>query len=221
MKTYKDTYTHNSHTTHTHTHIHPRTDTKKQTHTHTATHAHSHTNKERHTRTQTHTHKDTDRLTHTHTETETRENRNFAYLSFWRSNLISCERVATIPWKSWRSNLISCERVATIPWKPQVYLSFWRSKVVSCERDAADPWKSQFTAVLDDRTSFRAKGLRPQFQNRNLLQFLTIHPHRVATGTRKSKFNRSFWRSTIISCEMVAIDASLDGTAPALGEKKN
>ena len=40
------------------------------------------------------------------------------YLSFWRSNLISCERVAPDTLKSqfylsfWRSNLISCERVA-------------------------------------------------------------------------------------------------------------
>ena len=55
------------------------------------------------------------------------------YLSFWRSNLISCERVAPDTLKSqfylsfWRSNLISCERVAPEPLTSQFYLSFWRS----------------------------------------------------------------------------------------------
>ena len=36
----------------------------------------------------------------------------------------------------WRSNFISCERVATGSRKSQFYLSFWRSNLVSCERVA-------------------------------------------------------------------------------------
>ena len=38
----------------------------------------------------------------------------------------------------WRSNLVSCERVATDTLKSQFYLSFWRSNLVSCERVARD-----------------------------------------------------------------------------------
>ena len=58
-------------------------------------------------------------------------------LSFWRSSLVSCERVVRDDLNPhfylsfWRSNLISCERVAT-----QFSLSFWRSNLVSCERVA-------------------------------------------------------------------------------------
>ena len=61
-------------------------------------------------------------------------------LCFWRSNLISRERVATDTWKSqfyrslWRSNLISCERVAPEVWKSQFYRSLWRLNLISCER---------------------------------------------------------------------------------------
>ena len=47
-----------------------------------------------------------------------------------------------ISWKSqfypsfWRSNLISCERVAPDNLNSQFYLSFWRSNLISCERVA-------------------------------------------------------------------------------------
>ena len=106
-------------------------------------------------------------------------------LSFWRSNLISCERDAPDPWKSqfylsfWRSNFISRERVSLDPWKSQFYLSFLRSNFVSCERVVAAHSKSQFhfsfwrsnlvwcenrnfTSVFGDRSSFRAKELPPR-----------------------------------------------------------
>ena len=55
------------------------------------------------------------------------------YLSFWRSNFISCERVAAAhsEWQFyvsfWRSNLISCERISAEVVKSQFYVSFWRS----------------------------------------------------------------------------------------------
>ena len=64
------------------------------------------------------------------------------YLSFWRSNFISCERVAAAhsEWQFyvsfWRSNLISCERISAEVVKSQFYVSFWRSSLVSCERVA-------------------------------------------------------------------------------------
>jgi len=133
------------------------------------------------------------------------------YLSFWRSNLISCERVAPDTLKSqfylsfWRSNLISCENVARDTLKSQFYLS----NLISCERVARDDLQlailpqfltiephfvrkscaghlanRNFTSVFDARTSFRAKGLRGT--------------------TCKSQFYLSFWRSNLISCERVA-----------------
>ena len=61
------------------------------------------------------------------------------YFNFWRSKLVSCERVATDTAKSqsyfslWRSNLVSCERVVADTSKSQFYLSLWRSNLVSCE----------------------------------------------------------------------------------------
>ena len=64
------------------------------------------------------------------------------YFSFMRSNLISCDRVATGTRKLqfyisfWRSNLISFERVATGTRKSQFYFSFGRSNLISCERVA-------------------------------------------------------------------------------------
>ena len=72
------------------------------------------------------------------------------YLSFWRSNLISCERVAPDTYKSqfyfsfWRSNFISCERVATGTRKSQFYFSFSPSNLISCEKVRRTLCKSQF-----------------------------------------------------------------------------
>ena len=94
--------------------------------------------------------------------------------------------------------------------KSQVYRSFWRSNLISCERVAPGRFANRnFTAVFDDRTSFRAKGLRPDaLQIAILPQFLTIEPHFVRKGCArtlcKSQFYRSFWRSNLISCERVA-----------------
>ena len=53
-----------------------------------------------------------------------------------------CEGVAPGREKSqfylsfWRSNLVSREKIATGREKSQFYLSFWRSNLVSCERVA-------------------------------------------------------------------------------------
>ena len=94
-----------------------------------------------------------------------------------------------------------------------------------------------FNSVFDVQRPFRAKGLRPTPQNRNILpQFLTSnvhfrkgcmqgapqnrnftsvldgqHPFR-AKGLRRTNSNHIFylssWRSTSISCERVAADTS-------------
>ena len=99
-----------------------------------------------------------------------------------------------------------------------------------------DARNRNFTSVFGDRTSFRAKELRPDaLQLAILPQFLAIEPHFVRKGcvgrfaTRNftsvfgdrtsfrarglcrtlcnSQFYLSFWRSNLISCEKVASDA--------------
>ena len=81
----------------------------------------------------------------------------------------------------WRSNLISCERVATRTRKSQFFLSFWRSDLISCERRRT-PGNIDFISIFADRTSFRAKGLRGTSEIAILPQFLTIESHFVRKG---------------------------------------
>ena len=135
---------------------------------------------------------------------------------------LSCERVATGPVKSqfylsfWWSNLISCETVAlgqaqmkitSLPQFIAIEPHFVRK---GCARTSADENRN-FTTVFGDRTSFRAKGLRSNkcrwksqfyhsFRRSNI-----ISCERVATGPVKSQFYFSFWRSNLISCERVAL----------------
>ena len=122
----------------------------------------------------------------------------------------------------WRSNLISCDKVAAEHWKSQFYHSFWRSNLVSCEVVAPNIENRNFTAAFDDRTSFRAKGLRRTRQNRNddRTSFrakglrrtrqnrnddrTSFRAKRVAAEHWKSQFYHSFWRSNLVSCEVVA-----------------
>ena len=49
--------------------------------------------------------------------------------------------------------LLRTTKLAQSTSKSQFYLSFWRSNL--------EHWNRNFTSVFDDRTSFRAKGLRP------------------------------------------------------------
>ena len=104
--------------------------------------------------------------------TETGPVKSQVYLSFRRSKLISCERVAPDTYKSqfypsfWRSNLISCERVRRTLCKSQFYFSFWRSNLISCEKVATGTRKSQFylsflrsNLVSCERVAFRAVSL--------------------------------------------------------------
>ena len=71
-------------------------------------------------------------------------------------------------------------------------------------------WNRNFTSVFDDRTSFRAKGLRGTTWNRNFASVFDDRTSFRARGpprtTWKSQFFHSFWRSNLISCERVARD---------------
>ena len=97
------------------------------------------------------------------------------YFSFWRSNLISCERVVADISKS-QFYLISCEKVAAEVVKSQFYLSFWRSNLISCEKVAAEVGNIaillQFL-VIEPRfvrkgcVSCRPVGTAPRLQERN------------------------------------------------------
>ena len=160
------------------------------------------------------------------------------YLSFWRSNLISCERVARGNLKSqfylsiWRSNLILCERVRGTPEiaiLPQflaiephfvrkgcagqveiailVYSVFDDRTSFRAKGLRGTSWNRTFTSVFDDRTSFSATG---QVEIAILPQFLAIKPHFVRKGcagqVEIAILLYSFWRSNLVSCERVARD---------------
>ena len=138
--------------------------------------------------------------------------------SFWRSNIISCERVRRTLCKSqiylsfWRSNLISCETVAPDALQIAIYFSFWRSNLISCERVAPDALQIailfQFLAIELHFVRNRCAG---RFANRN---FTSVFGDRTSFRAKelrrtlcKSQFYLSFWRSNLISCERVAPDA--------------
>ena len=148
----------------------------------------------------------------------TQKNSQF-YLSFWRSTLISCERVTTGTRTSqfylsfWRSNLISCERGCAGRLEPAIFTTVFddrtsfrakglRGTIVFDDRTSfrakglrGTTWNRTFTSVFDDRTSFRAKGLRgTTLQIAILPQFLAIEARFVRKGC--------------VSCRLV-------GTAPA------
>ena len=84
----------------------------------------------------------------------------------------------------WRSNLISCERVAREPGKSQFYPSFWRSNLISCEKVAVGRQKSQFYFSFGDRTSFRATRLRRRLEIAILPQFFGDWTSLRAKGLR-------------------------------------
>ena len=83
----------------------------------------------------------------------------------------------------WRSNLISCEKVARDKLTSQFYRSFWRSNLISCERVARDKFEiailPQFLAI---EPHFVRKGCAGQVEIAILPQFLAIEPHFVWKG---------------------------------------
>ena len=115
----------------------------------------------------------------------------------------------------WRSNLISCERVRRTLCKSQFYFSFWRSNLISRERVALGQAQIKIAILLQflaiENPHFARKGSPDALHIAILPQFLAIEPHFVrkgcAIGRLKSQFYRSFWRSNLISCERVAFRA--------------
>ena len=115
------------------------------------------------------------------------------YLSFWRSNLISCETVhrkheiailpqfLTIEPHFVRKGCAGQVDIAILPQFLTIEPHFVRKGL------RGTSWNRNFTAVFGDRTSFSCE--------------------RVARDKLKSQFYRSFWRSNLISCERVAFRA--------------
>ena len=130
------------------------------------------------------------------------------YISFCRSNLVSCERVA-------RDDL----QIAILPQFLSIEPRFVRK---GCAGRLAN---RNFTAVFDDRTSFRAKGLRRTSWNRIFTAVFGDRTSFRAKGLRgttcKSQFYLSFWRSNLVSRERVAFRAvSLSLPLPPPSEEK-
>ena len=124
-----------------------------------------------------------------HTEALYTQKKSQFYLSFWRSNRISCEtvapddlQIAILP-----QFLTIEQRVAPDDLQIAILPQFLTIEPHFVQKGCAGRLANRnFTTVFGDRTSFRAKGLR--------------------RTTFKSQFYRSFWRSNLISCETVAPD---------------
>ena len=143
------------------------------------------------------------------------------------------ERVAPDKLKSqfflsfWRSNLISCERVAPDKLKSQFFLSFWAIEPHFVRKGCAGQVGNRnFSSVFGDRTSFRAKGLRPD--KLKIANFTSVFDDRTsfrAKGLRRTSRNRNFTpvfcRSNLISCERVAPDKSKSQFYPSFLTDRN
>ena len=102
-----------------------------------------------------------------------RKSKSHFYLSFWRSNLISCERVA-----------IGQVQIAILPQFLTIEPHFVRK---GC---AGRFQNHNFTAVFGDRTSFRAKGMRGTSANRN---FTRVFGDRTSFRATELRFVPSRW----------------------------
>ena len=152
---------------------------------------------------------------------------NQFYRSFWRSNLIACERVAPdalqittlLQFLAIEPHFVrrGCAgrflQIATFHQFLAIELHFVRK---GCAGRFAN---RNFTAVFGDRTSFRATGLRRtlcksqlylSFWRSNLISCEGVAPD----AFYKSQRFISFWRSNFIACERVAPDALQIATFP-------
>ena len=112
----------------------------------------------------------------------------------------------------WRSNIVSCERVAIGRQKSQFYFTVFGDRTSFRAKELrGNPENRNFTAVFGGRTSFRAKGLRRTPTNRNFTSVFgdrtSFRAKRLRRTLCKSQFYLSFWRSNLISCERVAFRA--------------
>ena len=94
----------------------------------------------------------------------------------------------------WRSTIISCERVTTGTRQSQFYRSFWRSNLISCEKVARNDLNSHFyiPQFLAIEPHFVRKGCAGHLEIAILPQFLTIEPHFVRKGCAGRLANRTF-----------------------------
>ena len=123
----------------------------------------------------------------------TRCNSQF-YIRFWRSNLISCERVASDALHATHNftavfgdrTSFRAKGLRRTRCNSQFYISFWRSNLISCERVAPDA-----------------------LQLAILLQFLAIERHFVRKGSARTR------EIAILHC----ISCRLVGIAPHLQER--
>ena len=189
--THKHFYTQTLLHTETFTHrryLHRRFYTQKFTHkqfyTQTLLHTDAFTHRSFYTQTLLHT----DAFTHRRTQSQ-------FYFSFWRSNLISCERDV----RKGRAGQV------------ETHKHFYTETLLHTS-NLFRTHRRNFTSVFDDRTSFYAGHAFTHIAI--LLQFLAIQPHFVRKGrakgshrdNTKSQFYLSFCRSNLISCERVARD---------------
>ena len=126
------------------------------------------------------------------------------YLSFRRSNLISCERVAL-------GQLANCNFTSVFGART----SFRANGLPLTLQNR------NFTSVFGNQTSFRGNATdasKSQFYSRFWRSNL-ISCERVAADTSKSQFSPCLWRLNLVSCETVAFRAVSLALPRALREK--
>ena len=221
---HKDPFTHRRFYTQTLLHTHRCFNTQTLLHTDAFTHKHFYRQSLLHTETFTHSRFYIQTLLHTETFTHstqklvyrlvyTRTEELQFYCRFWRSNFISCERVAPDDLE-----ILSLPQFLAIePHFVRKGCAWWLGN-------------RKVTAVFGDRTSFRAKGLRRMtwklqfyfsFWRSNFTSVfgdrISFRAKRVAPGTTwKSRFlaiKFHFVRKGCVSCRLV-------GTAPAPAFKR-
>ena len=125
-------------------------------------------------------------------------NRNFASV-FWRSNVISCERVAAEVVKSqFHLSFLAIERHFVrkgLPrklWNRNFTSDFGDRTSFRAKRLPRTLWNRNFTSVLGDRTSFRAKGLPRKLWNRNFTSDFGDRTSFRAKRLLRKLWNRNF-----------------------------
>ena len=142
------------------------------------------------------------------------------YLSFWRSNLISCENVRGQ--KGRFEIAILPQLLAIEPHFGRKGCDGTRGTAILLQLLAIEPHfvrngcaeqlaNRNFTPGFGDRTSFRAKGFAGQLGNRNFTSvFVAIEPHFVRNASRDKRDDLK--SRGCVSCRLV-------GTAPRLQER--
>ena len=98
-------------------------------------------------------------------------------------------KIAILPLSFWRLNLISCERVATGPFANRNFNSVFGDRTSFRAKELAGRFTNcNFTTVFGDQASFRAKGLRRTLcTNRNFAAVFRDRTSFRAKGLRSDK----------------------------------